>query len=284
MYVVAGVTGHVGKVVAETLLGRGQKVRVLVRSAEKGAAWKDKGAELAVGELGDSGALARALTGATGFFTLLPPSFTAPDFYAYQRETGGAIASAVKESGVPHVALLSSIGADISEGNGPIKGLFHLENGLRATGTKLTAIRAGSFMENNGMAIGAARAMGMYFNFYPSADYPTPMIATRDIGALAAESLLAPAAKSEIVDLNGPAYSQRQVAEKIGALVGKTLQIVDIPREGWVDAMMKGGLSKQFAEMYAEMYDGFGTGRITPKGDRAVVGKTTLDEVLATLV
>lgn len=284
MFVVAGVTGHVGSVVAETLLAKGQKVKVLVRDAAKGAAWAKKGAEIAVGSLDDAAALTAALKGATGFFALIPPNHAAADFYAFQRQVTAAIAGAVKASGVPHVVLLSSVGADMAENNGPIKGLFHLENALRAAGTKLTAIRAGMFMENVGMSIGAAKATGMYFNFIPSADYPSPMIATKDIGALAAESLLSPAAKSENVDLHGPAYSQRQVAEKLGAALGKALQIVDIPQAGWIDALKQGGLSQQFAEMYAEMYGGFVSGAITPKGDRMVQGSTTLDEVIKGLV
>jgi uncharacterized protein YbjT (DUF2867 family) len=111
-----------------------------------------------------------------------------------------------------------------------------------------------------------------------------PMIATKDIGALAAESLLSPPAKNENVDLHGPAYSIRQIAEKLGAALGKTLQVVDIPQAGWVDAMMQGGLPKHVAEVFADMYAGFGTGKIGPKGDRMVQGKTEIDEVIKGLV
>jgi uncharacterized protein YbjT (DUF2867 family) len=284
MFVVAGVTGHVGSVVAEQLLAKGQKVKVLVRDAAKGEAWSRKGAEVARGSLEDQAFLAGALRGAAGFFVLVPPNFAVPDFYAYQRATGDAIAAAVKESGVPHVVLLSSVGADLAEGNGPIKGLYHLENALRAAGTKLTAIRAGYFQENVASSIAPARGQGIFPNFTPSADYPMPMIATRDIGALAAESLLAPPAKSEIVDLHGPAYSIRQQAEALGRALGKTLQIVDIPPEGHVGALVQAGMPKQFAEAYAEMFAGFASGRIQPKGDRLVQGKTTLDEVIKALV
>ncbi|APR79600.1 putative nucleoside-diphosphate-sugar epimerase [Minicystis rosea] len=284
MFVIAGVTGHVGSVVAEKLLASGQKVRVLVRNAEKGAAWSQKGAEVAVGALDDTAFLTRALEGASAFFTLLPPDLSAPDVYAYQRRIADAITGAVKASGVAHVVLLSSVGADLAEGTGPIKGLHYLENALRATSVKLTAIRAGYFQENIGNSLAPAKHLGIFPNFTPSADYPTPMIATKDIGALAAESLLSPAARSEIIDLQGPAYSIRQLAEKLGAALGKKLEVVDIPEAGWIDAMTQGGLSKHAAEVFAEMYKGFGSGAIRPKGDRLVQGKTTIDEVIKTLV
>src|SRR5262245_18757970 len=105
MYLIAGVSGHVGGVAADTLVSKGQKVKVIVRDAAKGVAWSKKGAEIAVGALGDTAFLTSALRGATGFFTLLPPNYTVPDLYAYQCGLADAISQAVKASGVPHVVL-----------------------------------------------------------------------------------------------------------------------------------------------------------------------------------
>ena len=284
MLVIAGVSGHVGSVAASDLLAKGAKVKVIVRDAKKGEAWSKRGAEVAVGELGDEAFLTTALKGATGFFTLLPMDFGATDILAYQRKLGATIGNAVKASGVPHVVLLSSVGADLAEGTGPIKGLFHLENTLRATGTQLTAIRAGYFQENVANSIAPARDAGIFPNFSPSADYPMPMIATRDIGHLVATSLASPAAKSEIVDLHGPSYSIRQVAEKLGKRLGKALQLVDIPAAGHLQALTQAGLPPALAASYTEMNAGFASGNIRPKGDRMVEGKTTLDEVLVELL
>lgn len=284
MYVVAGVTGHVGSVVAKELLAAGKKVRVLVRDAKKGEAWSKAGAELAVGVLDDAGFLTGALKGAAGFFTLLPNDFTASDLFADQARRADAIASAVKESKVPLVVLLSSIGADLEKGNGPIAGLNYLEKKLRETGTRLTAVRAGSFQENIGNSVAAAKAQGIFANFMGSADYPTPMIATKDIGKLAAKALLEPAGKSEVIDLHGPAYSVRDQVNKLGAALGKELKIIDVPPEGHVAALTKAGFPPQIAVKFAEMYAGFASGKVTPKGDRLVQGTTTLDETLKTLV
>lgn len=284
MFVVAGVTGHVGSTVAKELLAKGQKVKVIVRSADKGAAWSKQGAEVAVGSLDDASFLTTALKGAKGCFVLLPPNFAVKDIYAEQRRVADAIATAVKISGVPHVVMLSSVGADVAEGNGPIRGLHYLENGLRATGAKLTAIRAGSFQENIANSIAPAKGMGIYPNFAPSADMAMPLIATKDIGMLAAKVLQAAPSKSENIDLHGPAYSAKQVAEKLGAALGKPLQVVDIPQAGWVQGMMQGGMPQHAAEVMAEMYAGFSTGKLTPKGDRMEHGTTTLDEVIKTIV
>ena len=284
MFVIAGVTGHVGSVVANELLAKKMPVKVIVRDTAKGAPWAKKGAQVAVGTLQDTAFLTATLKGASGFFTLLPPDFAAPDFYAAQRKTADAIASAVKASGVPHVVMLSSVGAHLASGNGPIRGLHYLENVLRATGAILSAIRAGYFQENAANSLTPARQAGIVPNFMASADYPVPMIATRDIGLLAAKLLVDKPKKSENVDLQGPAYTMRQVAEKLGAALGKTLKVVDIPPAGWVDAMKKGGFSEPVANVFAEMYAGFNSGAIKPVGDRLVQGKTELDEVIRAIV
>jgi uncharacterized protein YbjT (DUF2867 family)/predicted enzyme related to lactoylglutathione lyase len=284
MFVVAGVTGKVGGAVARELLAKKQPVKVIVRDAAKGASWSKNGAEIAVGGLDDPAFLTTALKNATGFFTLLPPNLAAPDFFGHQKKVADSIAQAVKASGVKHTVILSSVGADLESGTGPIRGLHYLENVIRGTGTTLTVIRAGYFQENTGNMLTPAKQMGLFMNFGPSADAPMPMIATKDIGRLAAEQLMAKPAKAEIIDLHGPAYSIRQAAEKLGAALGKKLQVVDVPEQGWVDALMKGGFSKHVSEVFAEMYKGFASGAIRPKGDRLVQGTTSLDETIKSIV
>jgi uncharacterized protein YbjT (DUF2867 family) len=284
MFVIAGATGHVGGVAARELLANKQKVKVIVRDAAKGHEWSSRGAELATGEIGDARFLAGALKGASGFFTLLPADFTATDVFASQKKIADAIATGVKQSGVPLVVMLSSLGADLAAGTGPIKGLHYLENALRATGTKLVSIRAAYFQENLAQSVGPAKQMGMFFNFMPSRDAATPTIATKDIGALVAKTLVSPPSKAENVDLIGPTYTVAQLVDKLGAAVGKQLQIVDIPPQGQVEAMTKAGVPKPFAVEFAEMYSAFGTGKVTSKGDRVVQGTTKVDEVIAELV
>src|SRR5262249_21274180 len=162
--------------------------------------------------------------------------------------------------------------------NGPIKGLHYFENALRATGTKLTSIRASYFAENLGQSLAPAKAQGVFPNFGDSPDYPMPMIATRDIGKQVALELTKPQPASDNLDFIGPMYSMRQAAEKLGKALGKTLNIVNIPQAGWVPALVQAGMSQQLAEIMAEMYTGFGTGKIVPKGDRMLQATTQLDD------
>jgi uncharacterized protein YbjT (DUF2867 family) len=283
-FVVAGVTGHVGSVVARDLLAAGDAVTVVVREAKKGAEWSARGAQVAVGSLDDAEFVASTVKGADGFFTLIPPHYATGDIYSAQRKSADALAAGIKRSGVPLVVLLSSIGADRADKNGPIKSLHYAENKFRETGTKLVAVRAGSFQENIAGAVAAAKNAGIFPNFLPSADIPTPQVATQDIGHAIAQALKSPPARSEVVDVVGPAYSSRQLAEKLGKLLGKTLPIVDIPAAGHVAALQQAGVPPDVAAAFAEMYAGFSAGLLTPKGDRTIQVTTPIDEILPALV
>ncbi len=283
-FVVAGVPGHVGSVVARDLLAAGEAVTVIVRDARKGTEWSARGAKVAVGSLDDAEFVAATVKGADGFFTLIPPHYATGDIYAAQRRSADALAAGIKKAGVPLVVLLSSVGADRADQNGPIKGLFYAEKKFRETGTKLVAVRSGTFQENLAGAVAAAKQAGIYPNFLPSADVAAPLVATQDTGHTAAKLLKSPPANSEVVDVVGPAYSSRQLAEKIGKLVGKTLNVVDIPPAGHVAALKQAGVPADVAEAFAEMYAGFNAGLLVPKGDRTIQVNTPVDEVLPSLV
>jgi uncharacterized protein YbjT (DUF2867 family) len=281
MFVVVGATGKTGSVTAETLLAQGKKVRVVVRDANKGAAWQARGAEVAVAKLDDARALEAAFAGATGVFALLPEDLSAPDFHAHRRRMADAIAGAVKASRVPHVVFLSAMAAVLPDGNGPGKDLHYAENALRATGAKLTVLRGSYFQENVLAALAPAQHEGIYPSFLPSADVALPTVATRDLGRIAAGCLVEPPATSETIDVLGPMYSVRQLADGLGRAIGKSLRVVDVPAPAHVEVLTKAGLPKSYAEALAEMFACFATGRVAPRGDRKIVATTSLDETLA---
>src|SRR5690625_4511008 len=149
MYVIAGATGRVGSAVAHRLLQEGAPVRVLIRRPGPAQQWADRGADVAVVDLADKIGLTQALQGADGFFTLLPFNTATTNFRADMRALISAITAAVAEAGVPHVAQLSSAGAHLPEGTGPIAPLHHLEIALRSTTAALTAVRPVHFQKRS---------------------------------------------------------------------------------------------------------------------------------------
>src|SRR5699024_12284889 len=101
----------------------------------------------------------------------------------------------------PRVVLLSSGGADRAEGTGPIAGQHRMGGALGGTGTGLSALRSGHFQEKLTDVLDAARESGIYPVFAGSADMPIPMVATADLGAVAADVLQSPPGVSEAIDV-----------------------------------------------------------------------------------
>lgn len=283
MYVIAGATGNIGSVAAGALLDSGKPVRVLVRDPSKGERFAQQGAEVAVGTLDDVAFLTGALEGADAAFLLVPPNFATDDYPAYQRGIADAICKAVEASGIPHVVALSSLGADQEAGLGPIVGLNYFEGKLKETGTRVSALRPGFFMENIAESLGPVKEQGVYVSFMPE-DLPMSMIATRDIGAEVARTMMTSPDSNQVIDMLGPEYSAVDIARLMGERLGTDLRIMTIPPDGWVDALSQSGIPHHFAELYAEMYAGLGRGLAQPIGDRLVEGKTTVETVLDVLI
>src|ERR1700693_1632743 len=132
MYVVLGATGNTGSVIANPVVLKGERVRVVVRDAARLQRFVRKGAEAFTANVSDAVALTKAFTGARAAYLMLPPSMTSQDYRADQERESDAIAQAVKESGLRYAVNLSSYGAHVPEGTGPIAGLHSSEQKLNA--------------------------------------------------------------------------------------------------------------------------------------------------------
>ena len=186
MYVILGATGNTGSIIADTLLSKGKKVRVVGRDAGRLQSFVRKGAEAFTGDVSDAVALTKAFSGARAAYLLLPPITSRED----QERESDAIAKAAKESGLRYAVYLSSYGAHVPEGTGPVTGLHSSEQKLNAiSGLNVLHLRAAYFMENNLAAIGMIQGMGI-FGHALLPDLKMPMIATRDVGDYAAQRLL----------------------------------------------------------------------------------------------
>lgn len=281
MFVVLGATGHTGAVVAETLLARQQSVRVVVRSAEKGAAWKAKGAEVAVASLEDVPAMTKALTGAASVYLLVPPNYGATAWLAEQRQRMDQAAQAVKASGVSHVVFLSSVGGHIAEGTGPIRAVRYGEQVLGAVANNLTTLRPCYFMDNWAPGIGMAKSQGLLPTFIaPTAK--VPMISTRDIGRTGAERLMAGGKGKQIVELAGPEeYSPAEAAAALGQILGKSVSAQHAPLTAVVPTFTSFGFSTEAATLFEEMYAAFAKGAIGYEHPEQLVrGTVTLTDAL----
>lgn len=285
MYAVAGVTGNTGSVVAEELLKRGKKIRVIVRSAEKGEPWKARGAEVAVASIDDAEALAQALTGVEGAYLLNPPDMGSNDMIGRGRTVGEAFSRAISKSGVKNVVFLSSIGAQHETGTGPIRSVHHIEQKLLPLGINLTLLRPTYFMENWGASLGPAAADGVFPSFLPE-DLRFAQIATKDIGVAAADALEHASNGLRIIELAGPQdYTPAEIANKVGTLLGRDVKLGVGPLDAVVPTFTSFGISEHVAGLFREMYEGIINGRVDwdGKGERKR-GVTEPEEVFGPML
>jgi uncharacterized protein YbjT (DUF2867 family) len=283
MFTIFGASGNTGSVVARALLDRGRAVRVVARDPAKVAPLAARGAEVVRGDVLDRGSVERALLGAEGAYLLLPPDASSDDLVAQGRRVTANYVAALRQSPVRHAVLLSSVGAQVPSGTGPIVTVHEAERALGAVkSTAFTYVRAAYFMENLLAYAQAMRTDGVLPVFGGGSGHAFAMVATADIGEVAAEALLAPPAASEVVELSGPReYSFDDAASIASAVLGRPVRAVDLPLDGLVPALTGFGVSPNVAGLYREMTEAFGAGQVHFDGaGRPVRGKTGLDAVL----
>jgi len=271
MIAVMGASGNTGRRVAEKLMMEGQKVRALGRSIERLASMKARGAEVCVCEASDSESMKIAFDGCEAAYLLLPPDLRAPDLRAKQDREGEAITSALRSTGVGHVVFLSSLGADLPAGNGPIAGLHAQEERLKSIpGLNAVCLRPGYFFENFRGSLPLIKSQGINAGAVVH-DLPVAMIATRDIADVAASAL-------KSCDFHG--ISAREllgerdltfgVATRIlGECLGKPgLRYVQYPSKDWEDALVQAGCSRSVAGLFAEMAEALNQGLVASREGR----------------
>jgi uncharacterized protein YbjT (DUF2867 family) len=277
MYTVLGATGHIGSVITRKLLEKGEKVRAVGRNTAKLQPLVQLGAEAFIGNITDAEALTRAFQDARAAFLMSPPGLTSPDYRAEQDRETDAISSAARNSGLHYAVNLSSIGAQVPTGTGPITGQYRSEQKLNAV-EKLNVLhlRPAYFFENHLAAIGMIQMMGLYGGAL-KADLQIPMIATRDIGAYAAERLLK-------LDFNGEQtqnlLGQRDLSmNEVAAIIGKALNQPDLryaqfPYDQVLQVLIQMGTPPKTAAYFIEMFQGFNDGLVVGTEPRSAENTT----------
>jgi uncharacterized protein YbjT (DUF2867 family) len=272
-YVILGASGNTGSIIAEFLLSKGKKVRVVGRDAGRLQRFVRKGADAFTSDLSDAAALTKAFNGARAAYLMLPPIFSREE----QEQQSDAMAKAAKDSGLRYAVNLSSYGAHVPEGTGPIAGLYSSEQKLNAIGgSNVLHLRAAYFMENNLAAIGMIQGMGI-FGHALLPDRKTPMIATRDVGNYAAQRLL---------DLD---FSGKQTRELLGerdlsmaeatAVIARGIGRPDLryqqfPYDQMQQALTQMGFAPNKAAVYIEMFKAINEGVIAAQEPRSPENST----------
>ena len=262
-YVITGGAGHISKPIVEKLLQAGHLVTVIGRNREHLKELADQGAVIATGSVDDVNFLTKAFEGADAAYTMVPPNVAAPDWKTWIGKIGENYAHAIKDAGVKYVVNLSSIGAHLPDGAGPVTGLYRAEQALNSMkSVHIKHLRPGYFFNNFFSTANMVKQMNIIGNNFGGHNFKMVMTDTIDIADVAAEELL---------KLNFTGHTIRyiasderninEVAKIIGDAVGKPeLPWVVFSNEQAYEGMVQAGLPQEIARNYAEMGNALNTG------------------------
>jgi len=284
MYAITGVTGKVGGATARALLAAGQSVRAVVRNVEKGQVWRNLGCEVALATIEDGASLSVAFQRAEAVFVLVPPNFDPSPEFSEAREIGKALHSALAAARPKRVIYLSTIGAQAREKNLLTQHSI-IEKAIGDLSIPITFLRPAWFMENCRWDVAPARETGVVPSFLQPLDKPVPMVATADIGKLAAGLLQEKWDGHRVVELEGPTrVTPNQIATTLAKLLGKPVHMKVVPRKSWEALFRSQGTKNPVPRI--RMLDGFNEGWIEFERGKSgsQKGSTSLEAVLKSVI
>lgn len=284
MYAITGITGQVGGAVARNLLSANQPVRAVVRDANKGTAWAEQGCEVTVADMNDADALKAAFADAEGAFVLIPPNFAPTLGFPETQAIVAALHTAIAAACPGKIVCLSTIGVQATQSN-LLTQLQIVEQELGDLLMPIAFLRPAWFMENAVWDVAPARDKGIIPSFLQPLDKPVPMIATADIGRVAAELLQQTWSGQRIVEIEGPRrVTPDDIAKGFSKILDRPVQAEAVPRETWEELFKAQGTAAP--EPRIRMLDGFNEGWLEfESGESGLIeGEVELETVLKSLV
>jgi uncharacterized protein YbjT (DUF2867 family) len=255
-----------------------------VRDFHRGESWAQRGCDLVRADINDATTLASAFKGAEGVFVLVPPNFDPSPDFREARATAATLRSALDAARPCRVVYLSTIGAQATQSN-LLSQHTIIEQELRWLSMPITFLRPAWFMENCIWDVAPAVRKGAIPSFLQPLDKPVPMVATADIGRVAAELLQETWTGHRVVELEGPhRVTPNEIAATFAELLGKPVGMEVVPEETWESLFLSEGMKNPTPRI--EMLDGFNEGWIEFESGEAGSrkGKVALKTVLQTLI
>ncbi|MEN5167079.1 NmrA family NAD(P)-binding protein [Achromobacter kerstersii] len=284
MFAITGITGKVGGAVARQLLAAGQPVRAVLRDITRAGPWAALGCEIAMARMEDAASLTAAFEGAKGVFILPPSEFDPEPGFPEAQAVIDAVSTAIAKARPEKVVCLSTIGAQAQESNLLTQRTL-MEQALRKMPMPVTFLRPGWFMDNAAWDVASARDDGVIASYLLPLDKPVPMVATADVGRVAAELLQQTWAGVRVVELEGPRrVSPSDLASAFARVLARPVRAERVDRQTWEALFRSQGMKYPLPRM--RMLDGFNEGWIDFEGrpDEITHGDVELETVLAELV
>lgn len=282
-YVITGSIGNISKPIIEKLLAAGHQVSVITSSENRVGDIEAIGAKALVGSVEDVTFVTNAFAGADAVYTMVPPVWDAGDWKGHIAKVGKTYAHAIAANNIQYVVNLSSIGAHLHEGAGPVSGLHRVElllNGL--AGSNVLHIRPGYFFSNFFGSIGLVKHMNILGSNL-AADSLMVLSDTSDIAESVADALLKLDFTGHTVKyLASDERPAAEIAKVLGEAIGNSnLPWVEFTDEQNLSGLLQAGLTQEVSHNYTEMGAAMRKGIMAEdylKNKPAFLGKVKLED------
>ncbi len=253
-YVITGSIGHISKPIIEGLVKAGKEVRVITSSQDRVSEIEATGANALVGKVQDLSFLKDAFKGADVVYTMIPPIWQTNNWVESMNEVGKNYAEAIRANNVRYVVNLSSVGAHVGKGIGPVDGLYHFEQLLNnIQDLKVKHLRPSYFFYNFINQIGLIKQAGIMGANYGEGE-KVFLVHTHDIAKAALDELLNLNFSGKSVRyILGDERSGKEIAEVLGKSIGKELNWVVFTDEQQKQGLLQAGLSETHAQSFTDM-------------------------------
>lgn len=266
--IITGSLGNISRPLARQIAQKGNRVTVVSHSPGRQKEIEDLGAVAAIGDIADEDFLIRTFSGADAVYLMIPPNYTARDITANIADSGAKYASAIEKSGVKRIVVLSSMGAHLPSGSGPLSALGLAEKHYsKLQGVDITYLRPGGFFTNYLASIGMIKHLGIIGDNC-AADSRFLITHPSDIADAAADALLHPVPGIAERFIVSDEKTTQEIATILGKAIGKPhLEWVQFTNDQYRDGLLQNGFSPSAAQAFIEMGEAFREGRAWQKVD-----------------
>jgi uncharacterized protein YbjT (DUF2867 family) len=254
MIVVTAPTGNISRQVVQGLLDQDAPVRVVARDPARLAPAVAERVEIVRGSHRDPAVVAEAFAGADAVFWLMPADPSAGSVAASYVDGSRPAAELLKQVG--RVVDVSSLGrgTTVAGRAGYITGSLAMDDLLAETGVPFRALACTTFMDNTLRQVAAIKDQGVLYGL-TTPDLRIPLVATRDIAAVAVRLLLDDTwTGSEEVPLLGPEdLSFLDVAATIADVIGRPVRYQQTSPEANLKIALDQGVSEAMAHGRVDM-------------------------------
>ena len=254
---VVGGTGRLGGLVVDELLGRGKRVRALVRPGSDPTRLRTRGVDIAVGDMLDPESLVRAMSRVDAVISTAA-GYTRRTKQAHEIDTVGNtnLAEAAARAGVGRFVLTSILTCDQTPQVPHFWHKFLTEQRLEELGVPFVALRPGAFLDQV-TAMGGDPFTKGRLRWVGSATVPLTYVLSTDLAGYLARAVDANLRLGERVDIGWDRpLSMKEVATIASGLIGRRVAVNSLP----TPVMRAMGLAMPPMKDLAAMVDWFATG------------------------